>query len=503
MRCLLMNVDQLAELLLRGRDQLTGRRMVALGLLPGGVGILAVDLRRDAAELLLGRGQLAHRDGEQAVGVEGQPFVQPQLLLEPVASEPEVALAARGEVLLEILGVGADRGGRFHRRVGEVAKDVHVIEPRKGARQVLVDEALRTAHALEADLDEDAGRFLDVVAGGLHQPRHLPQLGDDPTGALRQRRIVEQRLTGEAGRDDVGVELGIAFPGPDPLEFEEPGADAVLERRPLDPLDVGQPPGVDGGEPAREAPRGRGPARRPPAARNPPADRHAGGHRRKLRSWDELRAGTRGTRQRSEEGVRLNTCATIWPSDMSGILYVVATPIGNLEDVTLRALRVLREVSVIAAEDTRRTARLLQHYSISTPTTSLHEHNEHAKTSRLIERLQGGDSIALVSDAGTPVISDPGSRLVREAHHAGITVQPVPGAERADRDGVGGRVWVRTASRSSALRQIGQTHERHGCEATRLTTFRWLSMRRRTGSSLSLPTSRRKWVTETWRSGAS
>ena len=112
---------------------------------------------------------------------------------------------------------------------------------------------------------------------------------------------------------------------------------------------------------------------------------------------------------------------------MSGILYVVATPIGNLEDVTLRALRVLREVSIIAAEDTRHTARLLQHYSISTPTTSLHEHNEHAKASRLIERLQGGDSIALVSDAGTPVISDPGSRLVREAHHAGITVQPVPG----------------------------------------------------------------------------
>ena len=112
---------------------------------------------------------------------------------------------------------------------------------------------------------------------------------------------------------------------------------------------------------------------------------------------------------------------------MSGILYVVATPIGNLEDVTLRALRVLREVSVIAAEDTRHTARLLQHYSISTPTTSLHEHNEHAKASRLIERLQRGDSIALVSDAGTPVISDPGSRLVREAHHAGVVVQPVPG----------------------------------------------------------------------------
>ena len=113
---------------------------------------------------------------------------------------------------------------------------------------------------------------------------------------------------------------------------------------------------------------------------------------------------------------------------MSGILYVVATPIGNLEDVTLRALRILREVSVIAAEDTRRTAKLLQHYSISTPTTSLHEHNEHAKTGRVLERLQAGDSVALVSDAGTPVISDPGGRLVAAALEAGITVQPVPGA---------------------------------------------------------------------------
>jgi 16S rRNA (cytidine1402-2'-O)-methyltransferase len=113
---------------------------------------------------------------------------------------------------------------------------------------------------------------------------------------------------------------------------------------------------------------------------------------------------------------------------MSGILYVVATPIGNLEDVTLRALRVLREVSVIAAEDTRRTAKLLQHYSISTPTTSLHEHNEHAKTGRLLDRLRAGDSVAVVSDAGTPVISDPGGRLVTAALEAGITVQPVPGA---------------------------------------------------------------------------
>ena len=84
---------------------------------------------------------------------------------------------------------------------------------------------------------------------------------------------------------------------------------------------------------------------------------------------------------------------------MAGTLYVVATPIGNLEDITLRALRVLREVSLIAAEDTRRTGRLLQHYSISTPTTSLHEHNERRKADELVKRLQRGESIALVSDA--------------------------------------------------------------------------------------------------------
>ena len=116
---------------------------------------------------------------------------------------------------------------------------------------------------------------------------------------------------------------------------------------------------------------------------------------------------------------------------MPGTLYVVATPIGNLEDVTLRALRVLREVSLIAAEDTRRTARLLQHYSISTRTTSLHEHNERSKTSSLIARLLAGESIALVSDAGTPVISDPGGHLVDQAHQAGISVQPVPGPNAA------------------------------------------------------------------------
>jgi 16S rRNA (cytidine1402-2'-O)-methyltransferase len=112
---------------------------------------------------------------------------------------------------------------------------------------------------------------------------------------------------------------------------------------------------------------------------------------------------------------------------MAGILYVVATPIGNLEDVTLRALRTLREVSLIAAEDTRRTARLLQHYSISTRTTSLHAHNEREKSARLIERLRSGESIALVSDAGTPLVSDPGHMLVAAAREAGIRIEPIPG----------------------------------------------------------------------------
>ena len=112
---------------------------------------------------------------------------------------------------------------------------------------------------------------------------------------------------------------------------------------------------------------------------------------------------------------------------MPGTLFVVATPIGNLEDITIRALRVLREVAVIAAEDTRRTAHLLARHGISTPTTSLHEHNEAGKSGALVARLQGGDSMALVSDAGTPTVSDPGGRLIRMAIDAGIRVEPVPG----------------------------------------------------------------------------
>ena len=113
---------------------------------------------------------------------------------------------------------------------------------------------------------------------------------------------------------------------------------------------------------------------------------------------------------------------------MSGTLFVVATPIGNLEDITLRALRVLREADLIAAEDTRRTARLLAAHAISTRTVSFHEHNTRTRIPQLVAHLRGGRSVALVTDAGTPGISDPGVELVRVCIDADIAVEPIPGA---------------------------------------------------------------------------
>src|SRR5213594_1138608 len=111
----------------------------------------------------------------------------------------------------------------------------------------------------------------------------------------------------------------------------------------------------------------------------------------------------------------------------TGTLYVVATPIGNLEDITARALRILREVDVVACEDTRRTRQLLTHFDIHTPTVSYYEHNKLTRGPQLLRQLAEGKSIALVSDAGTPGISDPGFLLVREARATGIPVVPVPG----------------------------------------------------------------------------
>lgn len=116
---------------------------------------------------------------------------------------------------------------------------------------------------------------------------------------------------------------------------------------------------------------------------------------------------------------------------MTGELYLCSTPIGNLEDITLRALRILKETDLIAAEDTRHTRKLLSHYEINTPLTSYHEHNARQKGVYLLELLREGKKIALVSDAGTPGISDPGTLLVQQAIEAGIPVTPIPGAVAA------------------------------------------------------------------------
>lgn len=110
-----------------------------------------------------------------------------------------------------------------------------------------------------------------------------------------------------------------------------------------------------------------------------------------------------------------------------GLLYIVATPIGNLDDMSPRAVEVLQRVDLIAAEDTRHSLPLLKQFGIATPLTALHEHNEREAVPRLIARLRQGDSIALISDAGTPLLSDPGYHLTRTAHEAGVRVVPIPG----------------------------------------------------------------------------
>ena len=113
---------------------------------------------------------------------------------------------------------------------------------------------------------------------------------------------------------------------------------------------------------------------------------------------------------------------------MRGKLYIVATPIGNLEDITLRALNILKNVDLIAAEDTRQTLKLLNHFEISKPLISYHRHNEETKSDRLIEKLNNGENIALVSDAGTPGICDPGEEVIKKAIEEKIEVIPIPGA---------------------------------------------------------------------------
>jgi 16S rRNA (cytidine1402-2'-O)-methyltransferase len=164
------------------------------------------------------------------------------------------------------------------------------------------------------------------------------------------------------------------------------------------------------------------------------------------------------------------TIVARWRALPPGTLYVVATPIGNLEDLTLRAVRILREVALIACEDTRRTARLLQAHQISTPTTSFFEHNERWKGDRILRALREGRDVALVSDAGTPGISDPGFRLVRDARAEGLAVVPVPGASAAvaalsvsglptDRFLFVGFLPARTHARRQALERLAPQRE--------------------------------------------
>ncbi len=116
---------------------------------------------------------------------------------------------------------------------------------------------------------------------------------------------------------------------------------------------------------------------------------------------------------------------------MAGVLYIVATPIGNLDDISLRAIATLESVDLIAAEDTRHSRHLLNHLGIETRMISCHQHNERSRSEEILERLEAGHDIALISDAGTPLISDPGYRLVLAAHQAGIKVSPIPGANSA------------------------------------------------------------------------
>jgi 16S rRNA (cytidine1402-2'-O)-methyltransferase len=154
-------------------------------------------------------------------------------------------------------------------------------------------------------------------------------------------------------------------------------------------------------------------------------------------------------------------------SNDTGILYIVATPIGNLEDISYRAVRLLAAVDLIAAEDTRHSRKLLQHYAISTRLTSLHEHNERSKTPALVRLLLAGKCIALISDAGTPLISDPGLLFVRAAQLAGVRVVPVPGPCAAiaalsaaglpsDRFSFEGFPPARAAARAAFLEQLSR-----------------------------------------------
>ena len=191
------------------------------------------------------------RDGEQAIDRHRQPFFQAELLLESVVSEAEGGARFRRDFVLEVLDVGSDRLRGFGLRVGEVAEQVKIVDVLERSRQLVLDELQRAAHRLDADLDEDAWRILDVVAGRLDQARRLPQLRQHAAGALGCRRVGEQRLAGQARRQEVRVELRDSFPRAHGLQFEHPRLQIRRQHAMLEALERRQRVLVDFVQPAQ------------------------------------------------------------------------------------------------------------------------------------------------------------------------------------------------------------------------------------------------------------
>ena len=166
---------------------------------------------------------------------------------------------------------------------------------------------------------------------------------------------------------------------------------------------------------------------------------------------------------------------------MAGSLYVVSTPIGNLDDITVRALNTLKSVGLVAAEDTRRTGLLLRHFGIATPTTSLHEHNENQKVPALLRKLRDGSDIAVVSDAGTPLVADPGQRLIAAAIAEGMRVVPVPGTS-AVLAALAASGYPPMNLSSPGSPRLGQKTEKNGSHALPTSPGPWFSLKPHTAS---------------------
>ena len=194
--------------------------MLGLRARPRLEGIAAVHASCERLERLLRGLQLARRDRQQAIDRHRQPFLQPELLLELVLAQPERGARFRRQLGFEVLHVRPDGLRRFGLCIGEVAEQMQVVNIFEGARQLFLDELERPAHRFDADLDVDAGRVLDVVARGLHQPGRLAQLRQHAAGAFRRRRVGKERLSGKARRQQVRVVLRVLLPRAHRLELE-------------------------------------------------------------------------------------------------------------------------------------------------------------------------------------------------------------------------------------------------------------------------------------------